>query len=1008
MYSPTGLKNFIRYQISILSESNNHHKFEDICRHLAKLRYCSNIIPATGPVSAKGDGGIDFPTFKTFLKEESSVNSAFYGLTSEKNIIFACSIQASSIETKIRADVKKIRTNFPKTDCIYFFSGVAVPIGYVNELKSELETDFDLVIIDANAISEELACSELFWIAEEFLGASRSLFPYLDSNLDPKYLEYKIKWIDEQTRVRGYSFIDFYEIQYGLRHATFNEDVRIDLSLWLQKAEEFFKNTESEKLKIKSCYEIAVAALRGQNNLDKYATYVEYFFTKYHEDYDIYLLSDAVVLYQYIYGAFQRSHFLINLEEMKSHYSKISDCVEELGSQGLSPFNKCFYLQMKLGLALNTFEDLTEEMSLMIENNIYRITLDLIKEAKSAPAFPFQKFQEIIDVYLDIFHQTDKFLDLSEKADEVMKDICSSEELAFRFKDRAIKLFDKGNLLSALEQLHKAKLEFYKSNNQKGILFSCSILATWYSELNMIYAAKYYSMVVIDVAHSLNDLSLKRFITTGTALLMDCFYKNAEWFKYQVLFDLWQNFRCLFNNEFTQKEDDEFYCKALYYSILIKKFLIKLGVDSDGITNYLELLKNNLYTDDFECLADDNLPIEKFGTQIEKTLDSIRDCEADDFHSLLNENFIDVPLREFANESQIRWKALGVEWCINSINSYEDRIIAEELACLLQIFLVNISKIDLAFLPTKVVLNVAQKPDKELSVDRDLGIDQVNINLSFKNNADPSENFYEKFSLMIMIVQQVSLLKEDNFYQFLNKEIVENISSQIIFGSSYTKIYKSLIQNHNHNIKSGNLFKTFPKFSLGEHEVLSWIDQEGPTYCREKSLDMIQQKYKTVKDIFKNFPKLSKEKQQFLCEWLEQKRGDGFKDWHLFQVIGNLIMNSYMSDAVNRLRKANVNPIEMQNTMSNIMQQLLQDIKINNNLFSKISESVINQEELDNYLRISYLTIANSWGLTIKKSTQDANDFQSLEKFMNIRYLLKTDDVEHDDYFLQFCVRDNI
>ena len=87
MYSPTELKKFIRYQISILSESNNHHKFEDICRHLAKLRYCSNIIPATGPVSAKGDGGIDFPTFKTFLKEESSVNSAFYGLMRNGGLI---------------------------------------------------------------------------------------------------------------------------------------------------------------------------------------------------------------------------------------------------------------------------------------------------------------------------------------------------------------------------------------------------------------------------------------------------------------------------------------------------------------------------------------------------------------------------------------------------------------------------------------------------------------------------------------------------------------------------------------------------------------------------------------------------------------------------------------------------------------------------------------------------------------------------------------------------------
>lgn len=55
----------IRFALEQLSAKNAHHEFEHLCLDLARLRICSNVLPATCPVAAGGDQGHDFETFRT-------------------------------------------------------------------------------------------------------------------------------------------------------------------------------------------------------------------------------------------------------------------------------------------------------------------------------------------------------------------------------------------------------------------------------------------------------------------------------------------------------------------------------------------------------------------------------------------------------------------------------------------------------------------------------------------------------------------------------------------------------------------------------------------------------------------------------------------------------------------------------------------------------------------------------------------------------------------------------
>ncbi len=93
MINPDQIKSQIRFQLEQLSSKNAHHEFEHLCRYLTRARICSNVIPATGPVSAGGDQGRDFETFRTYLNSSPIANSTFIGMTSQKTIAFACSLQ---------------------------------------------------------------------------------------------------------------------------------------------------------------------------------------------------------------------------------------------------------------------------------------------------------------------------------------------------------------------------------------------------------------------------------------------------------------------------------------------------------------------------------------------------------------------------------------------------------------------------------------------------------------------------------------------------------------------------------------------------------------------------------------------------------------------------------------------------------------------------------------------------------------------------------------------------
>jgi hypothetical protein len=174
----------IRFALTRLRSRNGHHQFEEACRHFAAARISRNILPATGPVSAGGDQGRDFETFRSYLG--SQLPGSFMAVEHQLPVVFACTLQQAGLEAKIKQDVTAIAGGEP-TEAVFVFCEADMPVSHRHELTAwaSSEHGIALQVIDGTALAELLAHTDVFWIAERYLSVPAVFRPAPTSLLLP-------------------------------------------------------------------------------------------------------------------------------------------------------------------------------------------------------------------------------------------------------------------------------------------------------------------------------------------------------------------------------------------------------------------------------------------------------------------------------------------------------------------------------------------------------------------------------------------------------------------------------------------------------------------------------------------------------------------------------------------------------------------------------------------------------------------------------------------------------
>lgn len=964
----------IRFQLEQLGARNAHHEFEHLCRHLSRETICSNILPATGPVSSGGDQGRDYETFTTFINLPRSDGIYFGGRSDSKQLIFACSLtNKAKLKSKIESDVKTI-CHGCNPDIVYFFSNqdISVALRHTLQIWSEEAHNIKLEIIDAQALSEQLSAPNTFWIAEEFLDIPSELMarPIVSENND--YEKARQKWIvDGQDPV---NYADFVDIKNNLRKATFDDALKSDLSAWQRTIEIFIHSEFKEDLQRRATYEICVSELRGKHNLTPRLDLVENYFKNWGTLQDNNAIRDATVLLSYSSTAAIIGEF--DIEKDKLHSWTIST-IKHINAKLASTNNdnvKVELLMIRAHSACLQFKNGTEPSYNIDE--IFRWWLKLIKSVKKSPLFPIEPFADLLTDMAPYFGEHPEYFSLTSQLDDLLIERTKGYIVADKCRDRAIKFMDAGKLILAINELHRTKIAWFNGDMIKGSLLSSFILSKIYLDMGLNYAAKYHVMSAMLIIDSIENDTTSKLIEPALFQLGRCLYSSGDWIGYSEFFPL----MLIAHYEQTQDPDNWQNHPNIQEAVFHFWVMHALAKASNN-AELIELVETPLKALSIpESLLEDILhpPIstEKYETMT--TEEIMEHC---------SEELNGPPFADCESTRRYHWRALGITWLIKTTNSFAYICYVEEFIAVLQIATVSFAKIDLGLLPTTVELDVSVTNSLRFSCDNSPNNERLAFKVVLPRIQNTNTHQMQEMQTTILstvtgLLIWCSSLPEQEINAKLEAAFEADLYGKAFLLHPYSELFKKFLSHDNFKVLRKRTQYPFDidKFYPKQHDELTWINIPGWGYTKTKAVEFLKNRYEaTIIPIRKTLNKL-KTSERFKV-WVTERRSSGLLDWQILLIISNIVINHRSGDI-----KQTDDLSQYQERMINLWKSEETDDDSANFPEDKL------YSDYQNTIKTLTLSNAKTWGLVTRTETPD---FAAWLHLLNVRYFQSTDDIPH-------------
>ena len=969
---------YIKFQLNQLSVNNAHHGFEDLCFHLTQARICSNILPATGPVSAGGDQGRDFETFETDLESSPINNSTFIGLKSDKRIAFSCST-SKDIINKIKRDVKSILSHELPCDKIVYFCTENIVVSKRHELKEWVKKNYSIPIeiFDGNAIVNLLVERELFWIAVKYLDVSSEIYPRNDDEEDSyiKSLEY---WRADETPILNYA--SFHEIKESMRHAVFATDnAKQDIPFWIKTLEKFLDDDFGD-MKRRAMYEIAVASYRGLGTFIGLENMLRKFFDMISNLESVGELEDYSKLLNYCIPPAYNGLVQLEVHELKEwHNSFLTRLDGKLNTDNINL--KCQLLELRGFSHMNPLDECYE----INEDEMMTDWIELSELAENAPFFPMNRFSNSLVKLTKYLGNHPKYEDLTKKIDELLSKRYGDHIAARNCVDRALVFYENDEVLKAIKQLHQAKIKWFIKETEYNSLISAMLIANSYLNLGLCFAAKYYTLAVAYIAHNSSNQLMKSFTSRALFIAATCDYVQGYWCEFLELMNISIKSHLTFSKDPFGVHIHEELEKGLLYSsiaIFIAKSFFKEPYETYVVNKISEWDYFDEDVDYMATVAKENFPIDNI----------------DDLWLTLEDQLRGRPFGDCGDIRETSWSELGIIWNVNWKNDYDSTAISEQFIAILQIFLVDLAGIDLCLLKTDVNITISvdevEKPEVE-SVPSNNGR-KWKIIFPIYNNFNDIEKLQSQFiGIISHILFEVSLLPSQELDEIIKDCLEEGILNKIFIAKSYLNLYKFFI-NPNIFEDMEKTLKSVPEidrsFKIRSHKELKWFDGKGRGYSEEKAKEYLKSRYeKSIIPIKQTLKRISKDPE--FISTIARLRADGWLDWHILLVINNISVNYRVKENME------IYPLPFYVNKDSWYQTEIEMIideeeKENSSI---IPVSKFNEDDLRLCLQGTMInTITEVYGLECRQNTPDLN---AIEHFLGERYNYWKDDIEHEDYF---------
>ncbi len=964
------LRRFVRFQLEQMSERNEQHQFEQMTLELARLRVCSNVLPATGPVQAGGDQGLDFETYKTYLSGTPIANSTFIGRAGSDTIAFCCTLQRKDVSGKVKSDLKKILGAPAKPDRVDYFAATDVTVAARHKLQKLCQESYGvpLDIFDGQAISDMLSDPDTFWIAEEFLSVPAEMFPPVE--LDSEYAELRDRWLESGTEVRSYA--DFLDVKRGLRRATSSAEAKLDLSKWIQRMRGVAADGETP-FRRKAMYEIIVAQLKGRRNLDPEIDTISDYFTTFPQQPGTDELEDAAVLASYCYSAIRLGHFHASVAQGERWLDQVKAALHAALKQHLGDAAKFTIFVSRASLEFQSFIATGDERFVDVGLQSWRRALEV---AEGSPLCDAERLADLLDIAIPVLGENPDFRALLVRVDRLVEERGGKAAAADRCRARSIAYAEAGNLVAAVEQLQQTKLGWFAAETMDGSILAMLLLSQWYGKLHLAQAARFYAAAAFFVASKSDNESLLRYVPRAMFEIARTFFLSGEFLTYLAALRSALGLHAQLESDAGDTEKHPDFSQSLAQSAVVLSVLEKCAPD----------LLNR---------AEDEIKDWPVHPDYLQMITELRDNPAwskascEELESRLSQQLGQRIDADIGNEVRIRWKALGVDWTIKA--SSRDRVQAESLAAILQIVQVDFAEIDILIVPSNVDIEFESASVKKIAAEQIADNEKLRWHFVIPNEwaVRSDENEFEMtFSSVVTVLLQATALHPDKFFAMAEERFEKGLVSKAFWvrptGELLAKARSEAELSFDPStIKRRRTFSPDPL----EHEELAWPTSVAASYSRRKAEEYLANRYRTMMPFARQvIPKLLAEPRW--RERFRQLHDDGLLDWQIMLLLFNI--------SIRQLTERRIGPTMGENieAAKKISLEVVQYLSEGGD--PKFDASAVTDEDITDHLKTVVMANAKTWNLAFHRQTPD---FEATKKLLDVRFGQASDDIGHEDVF---------
>jgi tetratricopeptide (TPR) repeat protein len=1009
MSNPERLARYLRFALQEdLAARNAHHDFEHVCRHVARGRLASNLLPATGPVSAGGDSGSDFETFPTALLAELGPHGGFLAHVSKGTWAFACTIQREELATKIAADVAKI-ANGGAFDRVYALTAAPLPKGRRSKLIAKVAADhgLELVVLDGEWLVEQLAAADLFWIAHEYLLVPVELAPAPpgeDVAVPDWYRADRDKW--RSRNVVNATLAEVLDVRDGLHHATHNKAARADLPFWLSLIAPLRDADIPSRVRQRARYEYSVAVFQGQGDLRPAEATVRAYLEAAALSDDPAELAEASVLLLFAICAYQCAATDFDAQYLMQTNIALRERVRELLAAGPSPTRRARLLEVLGHLALHVDPTAVEPPSqqlavpeaseLVNEDGNPRMdrfntsdpppsSVD-VDEAMSAwtelshmlhtvPLMPVDLLAMMLVVLAPALVRRPEWRGVVDAVDEAIKRSQGNAAAAERAHDRALALMQSGQYRRAVDELHTAKADWWSGDSLRNSLLAMLLLSLCYRHLGLALAAKQSALSAVGAAHAFADEMNLDLVARGLAQAARSDYDCGAWCGAAELYEVAFRARQLYDSE--SGDPGELWAAS--------------GMHLGMVAMAARDIEPRLQT----CI--DSICRRAGGEQLLTTRDALAPLSPEEWVQRADEQLEGRPFSDVGPERIICFAALGTYWTVRSSIAYRHARAAERFAAAAQVLLVELSDDDLCLLPSRIDVTVEVTTEDLALEDRVLwaASNEKSLRKVLLSTAErPADLDAEQLHLELLhalttILLDVSLLPAERYFQTLDSAYKRGLAHKLVPPRPYDDLAEVVSAQRYDLTPRGHARPPADPagFPAAEHEQLAWQTGPGPTFDADTAQEFLASRYTFLVELLvQTLPRVRAD--GGVQEVIAALRERGWRDWHILTSMHNIVFNWRLNQTGESRRL--VGQPDGQRQLHGLF------ITPENEQSVPVPLKLLTEQALDDVRAGAMLSLLHHWKLKVRQRTPDIS---AIERLLSERYGYWADDIEHEDPF---------